>query len=110
MFLIKESGLFVFEAELAVDGGEDALYLSEGEHTAQEGLTGIMAVGRLVEDATRLVGKSHTMIDTHGQLRILFLEDTAELDEVCATAKVRGFREVAVGEDMTAAQMDEVGA
>ena len=88
IILIEESGLFVFDAEFAVDGGEDALNLSEGEHTAQEGITGIMAVGRLVEDAARLVGEGHAVIDTHRQLRILLLEDAAELDEVCTTAEV----------------------
>ena len=33
--LIEEAGLLVGDAELAVDGSEDALYLAEGEHAAE---------------------------------------------------------------------------
>ena len=33
--LVKESGLLVGNAQLAVNGGKDALYLSEGEHAAE---------------------------------------------------------------------------
>ena len=33
--LIKKSGLFVFDAEFAVDSSEDTLYLSESEHTTK---------------------------------------------------------------------------
>ena len=63
--------MFVIEAELAIDGGKDALDLAEGEHTTEEGVAGVMAVGRLVEDSARLVGEGHAVIDavidTHGQ-------------------------------------------
>ena len=102
--------MFVIEAELAIDGGKDALDLAEGEHTTEEGVAGVMAVGRLVEDSARLVGEGHAVIDTHRQLRILLLEDATELDEVCTTAEVGGLCEVAIGEDVAGAQMDEVGA
>ena len=50
------------------------------------------------------------MIHTHGQLGILFLEDAAELDEVGTTTQVTGLSEVAIGEDMAGAQMNEMGA
>ena len=33
--LVKESGLLVGNAQLAVNGSEDALYLSEGKHTTK---------------------------------------------------------------------------
>ena len=92
--------MFVFDAELAVDGGEDALYLTEGEHTAQKGIAGIVAMRRLVHDATRLVGEGHTMIHTHGQSGIFLLEDAAEFNQVGTTAQVRGLGEVAIGEDV----------
>ena len=32
--LIEEAGLLVFDAQLAIDGSKDSLYLSEGEHTS----------------------------------------------------------------------------
>ena len=92
--------MFVFEAEFAVDGGEDALYLTEGEHTTQEGVAGVVAVRRLVHDATGNVGEGHAMIHTHGEFRVGFLEDTAEFDEVCPTTEVGGLGEVAIGEDV----------
>ena len=102
--------MFVFDSELAVDGGEDTLYLSEGEHTAQKRVTRIVAVRGLVHDATRLVGEGHTVVYAHGKIRILLLEDTAEFDDVSTSAQMAGLREVAVGEDVAAAQVDEVGA
>ena len=107
--LIKESGLFVFDAEFAVNGGEDTLHLSEGEHTAEKGVAGIVSVAALVENATRLISEGHTVIYTHRQFRILFLEDTTEFDEVCSSAKMAGLREVTVGEDMAGTQVYEVG-
>ena len=64
----------------------------------------------LVEYTTRLVGKRHSVIHTHRQLRILLLENPTELDEVCASAQMAGLREVAVGEDMARTQVNEVGA
>ena len=109
-FLVEESGLFVGEAEFAVDGGKNALHLAEGEHPTEKRVAGIVAVARLVEHATRLVGEGHTVIHTHRQIGILLLEDTTELDEVCTSAQMAGFREVAVGEDMAGAQVYEVCA
>ena len=64
--LVEEAGLFVFDAEFAIDCGEDALYLSEGEHTAQQGVAGIVAVTAFVEDAPRLIGEGHTVVNAHG--------------------------------------------
>ena len=68
--LIEEAGLFIGDSKFTIDGGEDALYLSEGEHTTQESIACIMTMRRLIHDTTGLVGKGHTMIDTHGQLNI----------------------------------------
>ena len=110
IILVEESGLFVFDAEFTVDGGKDALHLSEGEHASEERIAGIMAVAAFIHDASRLVCEGHAVVDTHRQLRVLLLEDTAELDEVCAPSEMRGLREVAAGEDMAGAQMYEVGA
>ena len=108
--LIKESGLFVFYSKFTVNGGEDTLYLSECEHAAQQGVAGIVAVARLVEDAARLVGKRHTVVNAHGQLWVLLLEDTAEFDKVGTSAQVTGLGEVAVGEDVARTQVNEVCA
>ena len=108
--LVKESRLFVFDAEFAVDGGEDALHLSEGEHTAQKRVACIMAVARLVEDAARLVGEGHAVVDAHRQAGILLLEDAGQFDEVGAASQMAGLGEVAVGEDMAGAQVHEMGA
>ena len=64
--LVEESGLFIFDAEFAVNGGEDALYLTEGEHTAQQGVAGIVAVTAFIHDAARDVGERHAVVHTHG--------------------------------------------
>ena len=64
-YLIEEAWLFVFDAYFTVDGGEDALYLTKGEHTAQERIACIMAMTAFVHDATRFIGEGHTVIHTH---------------------------------------------
>ena len=109
IILVEESGLFVFDAEFTVDGGKDALHLSEGEHASEERIAGIMAVAAFIHDASRLVCEGHAVVDTHRQLRVLLLKDTAELDEVGTSAKVRSLCKVAIREDMARAQMNEVG-
>ena len=86
--LVEESGLFVGDSEFAIDGGEDALYLSEGEHTAKESITSVVAMTALIHDTARSVGEGHTMVYTHGQSWILLLEDAAELDEVSTSSEV----------------------
>ena len=42
--LVEEAGLLVLDAQFAVDGGEDALHLSEGEHASKEGIARVMTV------------------------------------------------------------------
>ena len=69
-----------------------------------------MAVARLVHDTARLVGECHTVVHTHGQLWILLLEDATQFDEVGTSAQVAGLGEVAIGEDVTRTQVNEVGA
>ena len=69
-----------------------------------------MTVTALVHNSTRLIGKGHTMIHTHGQSGILLLEDTAQLDQVGTTAQVRGLSKVAIGEDVARTQVNEVCA
>ena len=107
---IEEAGLLVGDAKLTIDGGKDAFDLTEGEHAAEEGVAGIVAMARLIEDAARLIGERHAMIDTHRETGILLLEDAGKLDEVGTTAQVAGLGEVAVGEDVAAAEVYEVGA
>ena len=102
--------MFVGDAELAVDGCQDTLYLTECEHTSKQCVTCIVTVRRLVHDAARLVGKGHTVIYAHRQLGVLFLKDTAELNQVGTSAEVRSLCEVAIGEDVARAQMNEVCA
>ena len=107
---IEEAGLLVGDAKLTIDGGKDAFDLTEGEHAAEEGVAGIVAMARLVEDAARLIGERHAMIDAHRQTGILLLEDAGKLDEVGTTAQVAGLGEVTIGEDVAAAEVYEVGA
>lgn len=42
--LIEKSWLFVFKAQLFVNGCHDTLHLTEGEHTTEEGVACIMTV------------------------------------------------------------------
>ena len=69
-----------------------------------------MTMTALVHDTTRDIGKCHTVIHAHGQFGVLFLKDAAELDEVGTTTQMAGLGEVAIGEDVAGAQMNEVGA
>ena len=82
---------------------QHALHLGKGEHTAEERIAGIVAAGFVAEH--RL-----TVVDAHGQSGIGALEDAAKLHKVGTSAKVAGFGEVAIGEDVARAQMDEMGA
>jgi hypothetical protein len=109
-FLIKESGLLVFDAQFAVNGSKNTLYLTKGKHTAKKGVTSIVTVVGLIHHAARNVGEGHTVVHTHRQLWVLFFEDAAELDEVGATAQVTGLREVSVGEYVARTQVNEVSA
>ena len=97
---VEEAGLFVGDAELAVDGGEDALHLSESEHAAEEGIAGVVAMARLVHDASRLIGEGHAVVDTHGKVGVLLLEDAAQLNQVGTSTQMTSFCEVAIGEDV----------
>ena len=108
--LIEEAGLLVGDAKFTIDSGKDAFDLTEGEHAAEESVAGIVAMARLVEDAARLIGERHAMIDAHRETGVLLLEDAGKLDEVGTTAQVAGLGEVAVGEDVAAAEVYEVGA
>lgn len=88
--------------KLTVHSSDDALHLSHSEHTSQERIAGIIP--------TDFVAKhSHSMVNAHRQLCrngvvgtfcLLLLEDTGKLNDVSASAKMAGLREVAVGEDM----------
>ncbi len=108
--LVEESRLLIFNTEFAVNCSQNALHLSEGEHTSQQRIAGIVAMARFIHDAAGLVGEGHTVVNAHGQFGIFFLENAAKLDEVGTSSKVTGFREVAVGEDMTRTKMHKVGA
>ena len=74
-YLVEKSGLLVLNAQFAVDSSDDALYLTHGEHTAEQGISGIVSVAGLIHDAARHVGECHTVVDTHRQLRILLLKN-----------------------------------
>ena len=90
---IKESRLLIFNSQLTVHSGKNALNLSEGEHSAEE------RVARIV--ATALVAKHrHTVVNTHWQTWVLALEDASQLYYVGTSAKMRSLGEVAVGEDL----------
>ena len=69
-----------------------------------------MAMTGFIHDAAGLVGEGHAVVNTHGELWVLLLEDAGELDEVGTTAQMRCFGEVAVREDMTGAEVYEMGA
>ena len=85
--------MLVFDAELTIDSGKDAFHLSEGEHTAEERVAGIVA-------AVLIAKHRHTMIHAHGERGILLLEDARQFDDVGTSAKMGSLGEVAVGEDM----------
>ena len=73
---------------------------------------------RLIEHATRLIGEGHTMIDTNWETTarvalaflLSLLEDAAKLNEICTTAEVAGFGEVAIREDVARTKVNEMGA
>ena len=65
---------------------------------------------RLVHDAARLVGERHTVVYAPGELWVLLLKDSCQFDEVGTTAQMAGLGEIAIGEDVTGAQMNEMGA
>ena len=88
--LIEESWLLVFNTKFTVNSSKDALYLTECKHATEERITCIIAF--------RLVTKhSHAMIDTHGQVGILFLKDAAEFNDVGTSTQVACLGEVAIG-------------
>ena len=64
---IKESGLFVFNTKLAVNGSKNALHLTHSEHTAKQSISGIVSMTGLIHYAAGLIGKCHTVVNTHGQ-------------------------------------------
>ena len=101
---IKESRLLVGYSQFAVDSGQYALHLSEGEHSPEQRISCIVSVAALVHDAAGLVGEGHAMVHAHGQparrAQLLILEDAAQLNEVGASAQVAGLGEVAIGEDV----------
>ena len=54
------------------------MHLSEGKHTSEERVAGIISF--------RLIAQHrHTMIDTHRQVGILFLEDASQFNNIRAT-------------------------
>ena len=77
---------------VAKDGGYYALYLPEGEHTAEE------TIARVV--APLLVAQHrHAVVHAHGQRGVLLLENPDKLNKVGTAAKVARLGEVAVGEN-----------
>ena len=92
---VKEAGLLVLYAQFLVNGGEYALHLSQGEHTAEERVAGIVA-------AVLIAQHCHAVVHTHRQttcaLLLLLLEYVSQLYEVGAAAQVTCLGEVAVRE------------
>ena len=101
--LFVEAGQAVWEAEIAVDGGEDALDLSHGEHAAEEGVAGVVTFVSVTQHG-------HAMVYTHREAWIFLFEDADEFYDVRAATEVAGFGEIAVREDMTRTEMDEMGS
>ena len=91
---VEEAGLLVLNAELTVNGSEDALHLSEREHTSEERIAGVVAF-RLVAE------HGHAVVHAHRQLRIFFLEDSGQLNDGGTAAEMACLCEIAVREDMT---------
>ena len=100
--------MFVLDTQLTVDSGDYSLHLAHCEHTSEKRVAGIVAMALLVEDAARSVGERETMIHAHREIRILFLENAHELDQVCAAAEMGRLGKVAVREYVAAAEMDEM--
>ena len=93
---VEEAGLMEGDAQLTVDGGENAFHLTQRKHTAQEGVAGIVA-------AVLITQHRHAMVYTHGQMGVGLLKDTCQLNQVGTSAEMGGFGEVAVGEDVAGA-------
>ena len=62
---VVEAGLVEGDVQFPIHGSEYTLHLSKREHASEEGVPSIVAMGRLIHDASGLVGESHTMIHTH---------------------------------------------
>lgn len=63
--LIKEPRLLVLDAKFLVNCSHNTLNLTHSEHTAEESVARVVTMVALVEDATRLVGECHTVVNTH---------------------------------------------
>ena len=94
---VKEAGLLVLNAQFLVNGGEDALHLSKGEHAAEERVTGVVAFGLIAQHRHAVV---HTHRQTACALLLLLLENVSQLYEVSAAAQMACLGEVAVREDV----------
>ena len=103
--LIEEPRLMILYAELLVDSGNDALYLSQSEHSSEEGVSGIVSLALIAEHC-------HTVIHTHRQqccfcialgrqaCLLFLLEYLSQLNDVCSSSQVACLGEVAVREDV----------
>ena len=98
--VLVKSWLFVFDAEFTVNCSEYALHLSHGEHAAKEGVAGIVSTLVIAEHF-------HAVVNAHRQLRVGFLENTCQFYDIGASAQVRCFGEVAVGENVAGTQVYE---
>lgn len=47
-----------------------------------------MSVARLIHDAAWLVSECHAVVYAHWEIRILFLKDTAELNDICTSSQM----------------------
>ena len=82
-------------------GRHHTLDLSYSQHPAVEGISGIVA--------HILVSKHRTaVIDAHWQIGLLLLEYLHQFDKMTSSFKVRCLYEIAVRQDIAAAQMHEM--
>ena len=59
-----------------------------------------MSVAGLIHYAAGIIGKCHTVVNTHRESRIFFFKYAAELNKVCTATQVRCLGKVTVGENV----------
>ena len=85
------------------EGSEDTLHLRHGKHASEEAIAGVVATCLVAQHGAAVV-------HTEGKRAALGLKDATQFYQVGTPAKMTGFREVAVGEDMAGTKVNEVGA
>ena len=84
--LVEETRLLVRDTQFPVNRCKDALNLTKCKHASQKGVAGIVSVTAFVHNTTRFVSERHTVVNTHRKCRVLFFENTAQLNQIGTSA------------------------